>query len=113
MYIRKQDDLLVSSLITIFSIFNIFMYFFHFCVKMTSGTKIKTNNWRLYIMGKNAYELMKEMIAIDNQIQKLTDELKSTSNIAMRNNIERKIDSLYADFLKHKHYMQTIKVNTP
>lgn len=64
-------------------------------------------------MGKNAYELMKEMLAIDNEIQKLTDELKATSNTALRQQLEREIDSLYADFLKHKHYMETIEANKP
>ena len=48
-------------------------------------------------MKNNAYEIMKEMWAIDEEIQKLTSDLKKTAQITEREVLERRIDSLYAD----------------
>ena len=59
----------------------------------------------------NAYELMKRMIEIDSEIQSLNDKLKRTSRIEERNSLERRIDYLYSEFLKDKHYLQNIEVN--
>ena len=62
------------------------------------------------IMKNNAYEIMKEMWAIDEEIQKLTSDLKKTAQITEREVLERRIDSLYAEFLKYKHLLQDIQV---
>ena len=56
-------------------------------------------------MKHNAYEIMKEMWSIDEEIQKLTSDLKKTELL------ERRIDSLYAEFLKYKHLLEDIEVN--
>lgn len=61
-------------------------------------------------MKNNAYEIMKEMWAIDEEIQKLTSDLKKTAKITEREVLERRIDSLYAEFLKYKHLLQDIQV---
>ena len=61
-------------------------------------------------MKNNAYEIMKEMWAIDEEIQKLTSDLKKTAHITEREVLERRIDSLYAEFLKYKHLLQDIQV---
>ena len=58
----------------------------------------------------NAYEIMKEMWNIDEEIQKLTVELRNISHITERENLERRIDSLYADFLEYKHMLENTKV---
>ena len=52
-------------------------------------------------MKHNAYEIMKEMWSIDEEIQKLTSDLKKTDQITQRELLERRIDSLYAEFLKY------------
>ena len=44
---------------------------------------------------------MKEMWSIDEEIQKLTSDLKKTEQITQRELLERRIDSLYAEFLKY------------
>ena len=59
----------------------------------------------------NAYEIMKEMWNIDEEIQKLTVELRNISHITERENLERRIDSLYADFLNYKHILESVEVN--
>ncbi|WP_196000732.1 hypothetical protein [Clostridium sp. 1001271B_151109_B4] len=61
-------------------------------------------------MRNNAYEIMKEMWSIDEEIQKLTSDLKKTAQITEREVLERRIDSLYAEFLKYKHLLQDIQV---
>ena len=61
-------------------------------------------------MKNNAYEIMKEMWAIDEEIQKLTSDLNKTAQITEREVLERRIDSLYAEFLKYKHLLQDIQV---
>ena len=61
-------------------------------------------------MKNNEYEIMKEMWAIDEEIQKLTSDLKKTAQITEREVLERRIDSLYAEFLKYKHLLQDIQV---
>ena len=61
-------------------------------------------------MKHNAYEIMKEMWSIDEEIQKLTSDLKKTAQITEREVLERRIDSLYAEFLKYKHLLQDIQV---
>ena len=61
-------------------------------------------------MKNNAYEIMKEMWSIDEEIQKLTSDLKKTAQITEREVLERRIDSLYAEFLKYKHLLQDIQV---
>ena len=61
-------------------------------------------------MKNNAYEIMKEMWAIDEEIQKLTSDLKKTAQITEGEVLERRIDSLYAEFLKYKHLLQDIQV---
>ena len=62
-------------------------------------------------MKHNAYEIMKEMWSIDEEIQKLTSDLKKTEQITQRELLERSIDSLYAEFLKYKHLLEDIEVN--
>ena len=61
-------------------------------------------------MKNNAYELMKEMWSIDEEIQKLTSELRKTAQISEREVLERRIDNLYADFLKYKHLLEDVEV---
>ena len=61
-------------------------------------------------MKNNAYEIMKDMWAIDEEIQKLKSDLKKTAQITEREVLERRIDSLYAEFLKYKHLLQDIQV---
>lgn len=61
-------------------------------------------------MKNNAYEIMKEMWAIDEEIQKLTASLRKTAPISEREILERRIDSLYADFLKYKHLLEDVEV---
>ena len=62
-------------------------------------------------MKHNAYEIMKEMWSIDEEIQKLTSDLKKTDQITQRELLERRIDSLYAEFLKYKQLLEDIEVN--
>ena len=62
-------------------------------------------------MKHNAYEIMKEMWSIDEEIQKLTSDLKKTDQITQTELLERRIDSLYAEFLKYKHLLEDIEVN--
>lgn len=62
-------------------------------------------------MKHNAYEIMKEMWSIDEEIQKLTSDLKKTDQIIQRELLERRIDSPYAEFLKYKHLLEDIEVN--
>ena len=62
-------------------------------------------------MKHNAYEIMKEMWSIDEEIQKLTSDLKKTEQITQRELLERRIDSLYAEFLKYTHLLEDIEVN--
>ena len=45
-------------------------------------------------MKHNAYEIMKEMWSIDEEIQKLTSDLKKTEQITQRELLERRIDSV-------------------
>lgn len=61
-------------------------------------------------MKNNAYEVMKEMWNIDEQIQNLSDKLKKTSQYREREIIEKQIDNLYSDFLRYKHLLESIKV---
>ena len=61
-------------------------------------------------MKNNAYELMKEMWSIDEEIQKLTSELEKIAQISEREVLERRIDNLYADFLKYKHVLEDVEV---
>ncbi|WP_294133177.1 hypothetical protein [uncultured Clostridium sp.] len=61
-------------------------------------------------MKNNAYELMKEMWSIDEEIQKLTSELEKIAQISEREVLERRIDNLYADFLKYKHLLEDVEV---
>ena len=51
-------------------------------------------------MKNNAYEIMKEMWSIDEEIQKLTSELRKVAQISERETLEKRIDNLYAEFLK-------------
>ena len=62
-------------------------------------------------MKNNAYELMKEMWSIDEEIQKLTSELEKIAQISEREVLERRIDNLYADFLKYTHLLEDVEVN--
>lgn len=50
------------------------------------------------------------MWSIDEQIQTLTIELRKTSQITEREILEKRIDSLYADFLKYKHLLEDVEV---
>ena len=61
-------------------------------------------------MKNNAYELMKEMWSIDEEIQKLTSDLEKIAQISEREVLERRIDNLYADFLKYKHLLEDVEV---
>lgn len=63
-------------------------------------------------MKNNAYEIMKEMWSIDEEIQKLTSELKKVAQISERENLEKRIDNLYAEFLKYKHLLQDVEITT-
>lgn len=64
----------------------------------------------MIIMKNNAYEIMKEMWRIDEEIQKLTASLRKAANISERETLERRIDILYADFLKYKHLLEDVEV---
>ena len=61
-------------------------------------------------MKNNAYEVMKKMLSIDEEIQKLTTNLKNISQIAERETMEKRIDNLYADFLNYKHILESVEV---
>ena len=61
-------------------------------------------------MKNNAYEVMKEMWNIDEQIQNVSDKLKKTSQYRERESIAKQIDNLYSDFLRYKHLLESIKV---
>lgn len=63
-------------------------------------------------MKNNAYEIMKEMWSIDEEIQKLTSELKKVAQISERENLEKRIDNLYAEFLKYKHLLEDVEITT-
>lgn len=61
-------------------------------------------------MSKNtAYDLMKEMVSIDAEIQALNYKLKDKLSDNERLQIERKIDHLYSDFLVLKHRLDRIE----
>lgn len=61
-------------------------------------------------MKNNAYEVMKKMLSIDEEIQRLTTNLKNISQIAERETMEKRIDNLYADFLNYKHILESVEV---
>lgn len=61
-------------------------------------------------MKNNAYEVMKKMLSIDEEIQRLTANLKNISQIAEREIMEKRIDNLYADFLNYKHILESVEV---
>lgn len=61
-------------------------------------------------MKNNAYEIMKEMWSIDEEIQKLTSKLRKVAQISERETLERRIDNLYAEFLKYKHLLEDVEV---
>lgn len=61
-------------------------------------------------MKNNAYEIMKKMWSIDEEIQKLTYELRKVAQISERETLERRIDNLYAEFLKYKHLLEDVEV---
>ncbi len=61
-------------------------------------------------MKNNAYEVMKKMLSIDEEIQRLTANLKNISQIAERETMEKRIDNLYADFLNYKHILENVEV---
>lgn len=61
-------------------------------------------------MKNNAYGVMKKMLSIDEEIQRLTANLKNISHISERENMEKRIDNLYADFLNYKHILEDIEV---
>ena len=61
-------------------------------------------------MKHNAYEIMKEMWSIDEEIQKLTSELRKVAQISEREILEKRIDSLYAEFLRYKHLLEDVEV---
>ena len=46
-------------------------------------------------MKNNAYEIMKEMWALDEEIQNLTSELRKIASISEREVLEKRIDNLY------------------
>ncbi|WP_300857738.1 hypothetical protein [uncultured Clostridium sp.] len=61
-------------------------------------------------MKNNAYEVMKKMLSIDEEIQRLTTNLKNISQIVERERMEKRIDNLYADFLNYKHILESVEV---
>lgn len=61
-------------------------------------------------MKNNAYEVMKKMLSIDEEIQRLTANLKNISQIVERERMEKRIDNLYADFLNYKHILESVEV---
>ena len=61
-------------------------------------------------MKNNAYEIMKEMWSIDEEIQKLTSELRKVAQISEREILEKRIDSLYAEFLRYNHLLEDVEV---
>lgn len=61
-------------------------------------------------MKNNAYGVMKKMLSIDEEIQRLTANLKNISHISERENMEKRIDNLYADFLNYKHILESVEV---
>ena len=61
-------------------------------------------------MKNNAYELMKEMWSLDEEIQKLTSGLEKIAQSSEIEVLERRIDNLYADFLKYKHLLEDVEV---
>lgn len=56
-----------------------------------------------------AYCLTKEMVFIDAEIQALHYKLKGNISDSERQQIERKIDHLFADFLALKHRLDRIR----
>ncbi|MDU2291948.1 hypothetical protein [Clostridium disporicum] len=61
-------------------------------------------------MKSNAYEIMKEIWSIDEEIQKLTSKLRKVAQISERELLEKRIDNLYAEFLKYKHLLEDVEV---
>ena len=61
-------------------------------------------------MKNNAYEIMKKMWSIDEEIQKLTSDLRKVAQISERETLEKRIDNLYAEFLKYKHLLEDVEV---
>ena len=61
-------------------------------------------------MKSNTYEIMKEMWSIDEEIQKLTSKLRKVAQISERELLEKRIDNLYAEFLKYKHLLEDVEV---
>ena len=54
--------------------------------------------------------VMKKMLSIDEEIQRLTTNLKNISQIVERERMEKRIDNLYADFLNYKHILESVEV---
>ena len=46
----------------------------------------------------------------DEEIQKLTSELRKVAQISERETLEKRIDNLYAEFLKYKHLLEDVEV---
>ena len=61
-------------------------------------------------MKSNAYEIMKEIWSSDEEIQKLTSKLRKVAQISERELLEKRIDNLYAEFLKYKHLLEDVEV---
>ena len=58
-----------------------------------------------------AYDLMLEMIKLDNEILELSKKLSKTNNVVRRERYEQSIDKRLVRQLEIKHILENIEIN--
>ena len=58
-----------------------------------------------------AYDLVLEMIELDNEILELSKKLSKTNNVVKREKYEKSIDKRLVRQLEIKHILENIKIN--
>ena len=58
-----------------------------------------------------AYDLMLEMIKLDNEILELSKKLSKTNSVVRRERYEKSIDKRLVRQLEIKHILENIKIN--
>lgn len=59
---------------------------------------------------KNAYECMKRMVELDNEILELSNKLSKTSNVTKRERLSKEIDHRLSESLALKHKLEDINI---
>lgn len=59
---------------------------------------------------KNAYECMKRMVELDNEILELSNKLSKTSNVTERERLSKEVDHRLSESLVLKHKLEDINI---